>query len=53
MGAGAAAYAYKQSQIDSWAQVAQASEGMKLVEVDFAEEMVDGDMRELKVGEGK
>ena len=30
-----------------------ASAGMKLVEIDFAGELGDGDMKELKVGEGK
>jgi len=33
--------------------MAQASAGMKLVEIDFASDLLDGDMRELKVGEGK
>lgn len=32
---------------------AQASAGMKLVEIDFASELADGDMKELKVGDGK
>lgn len=33
--------------------MAQASAGMKLVEIDFASELSNGDMKELVVGEGK
>ena len=53
LGVGAFGLAMKCNQDSLQMQVAQASAGMKLVEIDFASELADGDMRELKVGEGK
>lgn len=53
LGVGAFGFAVKYNQDASTQQMAQASAGMKLVEIDFASDLLDGDMRELKVGEGK
>lgn len=52
LGAGLAGYVYLKNK-DAWTAHAQATEGMKLVEIDFASDLHDGDMRELKVGDGK
>lgn len=46
-------YSYLMKKSQEQPDLVSASAGMKLVEIDFAGDLREGDMRELKVGEGK